>query len=205
MPSDPFGLTIEAALLLVTLAGALGTWIAYRRSELRRDEVVAWVNKVIENMQTTVLLIGRNVSMPALERNERLRELGISASILLEQGRILFKNVDPRKYGSDKQPAYRGLRPMILDQVLFMHQLAVAWPTLPAQDHGHAFDIGLFSLRRFVSLAQQEVGRGRVASGYSKAQGSGGRLEDLLDLQRLGKPIGPELKKTLFGVKTIYS
>jgi hypothetical protein len=166
--------------VIVAVAG----WSASRKQELRLNEVLLWVNASIDCIQTVVLLIGREaLSLTDDERRDRLEEQGVRASVLVGQGRMFFQNAERDSFGQDKHPAFRGLRPLILDVLVVIHQLALAWPKLKT-DHGAAFDVALDCLQRFVSLAQQEVGRERTASAYVAAGGSGASFASLLEEQR---------------------
>ncbi len=42
-------------------------------------------------------------------------------SALLDRGRLLFPNEAPDRHGGDKPGAFRGFRPVVLDQIKYMH------------------------------------------------------------------------------------
>lgn len=47
--------------------------------------------------------------------------LMLAISSLIERGRLFFPNIDPESKGGEKEGAYRGFRPPILDALVFAH------------------------------------------------------------------------------------
>ena len=179
---------ISAAGLLLAIVGTYAAWATARRNELRKNEVLAWVNEAITSLQTTALLAHPDwFPMPEDVRNEKMRAESIKASVLVERGRMFFRNKSWGTYGNKKEPAYRGLRPMILDELVILHGLARDWPNLNPTKRALAFHIAVESLKRFVSMAQQEVGRERVASAYAGAAGDGVHFQTLLEAHESGE------------------
>ena len=72
-----------------------------------------------------------------------------------------------------KQPAYRGFRPAILDPIVVVHQIAVAWRAADPDMQLRYRCVAEDCLKTFVSLAQKEVGRSRAASAYASRSGNG--------------------------------
>lgn len=181
------------AAVVLTLVGFSAAYITARRNELRREEVLSWVNEGIACLQTTALLANASwYPIAEDERSGRLLELSIKASILVEQGRLFFKNKAFGSHGLSKEPAYRGIRPMILDELIVIHGLSRGWNSLQVEDRGLASEIAVSCLKRFVSMAQQEVGRDRAASSYAASAGDGASFDALLDglksKRRLDRP-----------------
>lgn len=46
----------------------------------------------------------------------------VAISTLVDRGRMFFPNLNPEKKGAEKEGAYRGHRPPILDALMFVHQ-----------------------------------------------------------------------------------
>ena len=63
-----------------------------------------------------------------VESEKRLASIGFDTAILVERGRIFFRNQPRGNYGTHKKAAYRGLRPLILDPLVAAHQIAVRIP-----------------------------------------------------------------------------
>ena len=168
---------VELALGFVSIliaAGALAwTFYTWRMKELRRDEVLAWGNSCIDVLQSIffecrAIEAGREASL------SNLLDLAKRASVLVEQGRIFFRNAKPDKFGQEKQLAYRGFRPRILDTLVSAFQVA--------EGVGSMSDERLISkcrklsennVRSFVSLLQMEVGRDKTACANTSVGGIG--------------------------------
>jgi hypothetical protein len=166
---------------LVAVAGLLIALRQTRESALRRADVLAWANDAIRELQSLLL-----ISMPdqnelvAAARKARLTDIVFNTSVLVERGRLFFKNEIRDDHGQDKDLAYRGYRPLILDQIVLAHQIACRWEDASGDDRAAMHLIATECARRFVSLAQQEVGRSKTASSVTKKGGDGRPLEDLL-------------------------
>ncbi len=166
------------SVLLPALA-LFGTWMSWRRSELRRDDVLVWGNDAIAALET-ILLICIDEENHRTAPNPRMDDLRYRTAILVEQGRLFFRNKDPHRHGGSKQSAYRGLRPCILDPLVVAHQIATAWPTADPADRAGIRMIAESRLKSFVSLLQKEVGRDRTASAETGEGGDGATLRHLL-------------------------
>lgn len=158
---------------LVALLGLGAGWFKWRDSQLRRTEVHAWANQVIAAMET-ILLLGRygKSFFTGPELCTKFKELSFTTSILLEQGRLFFRNQRQGAYGMEKSSAYRGLRPLILDQILIAHLIAVEWLNADSCGQARLRFVAEGCLRNFVSLVQKEVGRSRSASAEAKRGGN---------------------------------
>jgi hypothetical protein len=90
----------------------------------RDNDVIRWSNDMIDTIVGIEFLL-RPGSRPAdaaafaAKRDDFLAKL--SASI--EKGRLYFPNVDHRKFGTDKEAAYRGHRQPILDRLVEIYDL----------------------------------------------------------------------------------
>lgn len=166
---------------VVALAAFLwALFVAYRAS-FKTDEVRGWAKECICTMQSIAIT---NTDVQVESRDFILGDLAIKSSILLEQGRLYFRNKKRREYRTDKHPAYRGYRPAILDELLISHQIALRFTNLSPEDRAFAGPIAQSCEKRFVSLAQMEVGRIAAASRYNETAGDGQHLDELIEQAR---------------------
>lgn len=178
------------ASAVLTAVALFASWRSWRRSELRRDDVLAWANEAIAAMQSLRIVTGSvRTRLSEEQARERLGQLLFDTSVLVERGRLFFRNAPDRKHGRNKPHAYRGRRPVILDQLVLAHQIACAWPDADPESRRAMALVAQDVTRRFVSLVQMEVGRVRSASADARRRGDGldlaGRIREL-DSARLG-------------------
>jgi hypothetical protein len=177
------GLTSAAIVGLlsafITGAGLFLAWRQARERQLRKDDVLKWANEVIRTLQSLYLycyLEGRAIEP------EKLRAIAADTSILVEQGRLFFRNTPDPTYGADRHPAYRGYRPKLLDPIVVAHQIAMQWDGAAADERQRMTLVAEDCVKIFVSLAQLEVGRSQTASIDAGQKGEGRRLDDLMEL-----------------------
>ena len=169
------------------MIGLITGWAKWRDAQLRRSEVLVWSNQGIAAMETLVLAcsLGSSIYDPA-ELDKKLKELCVTSAILVEQGRLFFKNQRLGDHGQHKQPAYRGLRPCILDPLIVGHQIALSWPNASPENRVRMRLVAEKHLKIFVSLVQKEVGRSRTVSSDTKRGG------DRIDLPQLMTSVDQE-------------
>jgi hypothetical protein len=182
----PGNLEAVAALasVLLTAVALFAGWRSSRKSELRREDVANWADESIAALQTLLLVcIHGDPPVPAAEAEKRRAEILFKTSILVEQGRMFFRNAGPYSEGREKHRAYRGKRPEILDQLVAAHQIACRWPGAADEERVRMRLVAEDCLKRFVSLVQLEVGRSRTASAGTRRRGTGAlltaRMEEL--------------------------
>ncbi len=124
-----------------------------RLEGLRLDEVATWAERSISALQRVVLMTG-NYPSSVEDRDRALRELGVELSVLVEVGRMFFRNDVSSGYGNHKEPAYRGLRPLLLDHVLLSHEVCRAWLGGNETDRERLSLAACMAERRFVSLVR---------------------------------------------------
>jgi hypothetical protein len=193
---------VAAIAAIVGLLGALLGWVLseYRASktwklelqrfkneelvrekdELRRNEVHAWTDRGIETLITLSISTRYPELVDEADIGERMIELSFASSVLVEQGRLFFKNKPHGDFGKEKPSAFQGLRPKILDELVLAHQIALRWRGSDAIAKRKLSYLAHGALQRFVSLAQLEVGRQRAASDYAAAGGFGINIDRLL-------------------------
>ena len=167
--------------LTFLLASAVGLY-QWRSNELRHGDVLAWSDRSIDVLQRIYLLM-RSDSEDDADCRKTLSSLSVEASILVEQGRLRFKNIKKgslKRYGSEKPLAYQGIRPTILDWLLCVHEAAARWQTAKQDERKLLLKAVEIAERNFVSLAQSEVGRARTSSKSTREPGEGLPLEKVL-------------------------
>jgi hypothetical protein len=177
---DGWAAAIIAAIAVLI---AYGQWReTQKQSRLRRDEVHGWADEVIDQLQTVLLA---TVHTPPLQSEEdclqRMRIAAFKLPVLIERGRLFFKNKATDGFGSEKPAAYRGYRPMILDPLVLAYQITCSWQGADNEDQYKMRILLKSSLENFVSLAQGEVGRGVTASPDTSVGGHGVHLRSLMD------------------------
>ena len=160
---------------------ALLVWLQWRERQLRQDDVLHWASEVIRAEQTLylVLFLGDSAFDKAAMKST-LAKIAVDTSVLVEQGRLFFKNTPHPTHGADRHPAYRGYRPMLLDPIVVAHQIACQWEGSADEERERMVLVAEDCVRRFVSMAQREVGRSRTAHGDSALKGEGEPLETVL-------------------------
>jgi hypothetical protein len=186
--------------VIVTLVSALIAggalflaWRQARERQLRKDDVLKWSLEAIRSLQTLYLLcfLGEPVfDKPAIKK--LLAQIAVDTSVLVEQGRLFFRNTPHESYGKDRHPAYRGYRPVLLDPIVVSHQIACQWEGATEDERMRMTLVAEDCVKRFVSLAQLEVGRSLTAHQDVGKKGEGEKLEVLL--AKLGEPRVDALK-----------
>jgi hypothetical protein len=180
-------LTAIAGFISATIAaiGAGLVWLQWRERQYRKDDVLRWANDVIRNLQTLHLicfLAKDNFAEAAVI--EMQKQIAIDTSVLVEQGRLFFRNAPDPEHGRDRPPAYRGFRPELLDPIVVAHQIACQWDTADDSTRRRMTLVAQDCVQRFVSMAQMEVGRSRTAHRDTARGGRGDTLVALMeDLQ----------------------
>lgn len=187
----PGNLEAMAAVVsvLLTAVALFAGWRSSRKAELRREDVANWADEAITALQTLLLIsIHGDPPIQAAEAERRRVELLIQTSVLVERGRMFFRNAAPYSEGRGKPRAYRGKRPEILDQLVAAHQIACRWPRADDEERVRMRLVAEDCLKQFVSLVQLEVGRSRTASAGTRRRGTGAVLSlrmDELDPERV--------------------
>ena len=169
-------MTIDSLSLLITAAGvpiaALVFWWQRREAMLRKSEVLAWSNEVISALSSLWIICRlRTSAWETPEVTVRMNNILFDTSILIERGRLFFKNADKENYGLENEPAHQGYRPRILDPIMTAHRIACLWGESNEQRRLRMAVITEKSLQQFVSLAQKEVGRGKLVGSPEAAAG----------------------------------
>ena len=139
-------------------------------------------NDVIRSLQTLLLVCSLGPkAFDEKTAKATLREIAVNTSVLVEQGRLLFRNAPDPEHGKDKHPAYRGHRPELLDPIVIAHQIACSWHEADLEAQRRMTIVAEDCVRQFVSLAQQEVGRSRTVSAETAKGGEGLTLAQMME------------------------
>lgn len=165
----------------IAAVAATLVWLQWRERRLRQDDVLGWSSAVITSLQTLylTLFLGDSSFTPSEARAVRGR-IAVETSVLVEQGRLFFRNTPHPTHGAHRHPAYRGFRPMILDPIVVAHQIACQWDGCAEEERERMVLVAQDCVRSFVSMAQREVGRSKTAHMASAIKGEGEKLEVLL-------------------------
>lgn len=187
---------VAAVVAVLGAVGALTTWVVgrferadERKAErakahaegLRLDEVAGWAAEAIGVMQS--LVVALQLDEKAIQnddRRARVLEVAFQSSVLIETGRLFFKNAIIDDFGKDKELAYRGYRPVVLDQLVIACQVANRFLVQKHDNDCRLLAVAEDATRKFVSLVQAEVGRSRSASTDTNIHGDGANLDYLL-------------------------
>jgi hypothetical protein len=176
--------------LLATLIGLGFAYVQWRTKELRKDEILEWSQECIDVLQRTYLLVSAAAQgkiQPSYD--VMLTEMRFRSSVQTERGRMFFLNVKD-SWGSDKPKAYQGLRPVILDCLVANFQICELAQDPNGSDLFALEQLSLSNTRRFVSYAQEEVGRSKLSK--SAAEGTGFHVDVTRDMHEY-QP-GPPLR-----------
>jgi hypothetical protein len=114
---------------VLAIASLVASWvIAGRQSTLQFETlraemdagVIAWAQQAMGLVsQAAALARGRGGVYAADEFQRLTLELEFGLSAAVDQGRLFFPNEDPAHWGQDKEGAFQGIRPPILDALVF--------------------------------------------------------------------------------------
>ncbi|MCK0210062.1 hypothetical protein MWN33_18680 [Starkeya koreensis] len=166
------------ASAVVAAFALLFTWKGIRTSALRTEDVYRWANEAIISLNSLYLLLylSRHKLLKATDIDTKTDDILFTTSNLVEQGRLLFKNAYHKTHGAEKQPAYRGLRPAVLDPLVLAHQIACHWREADEDRRAAMEAVVDDCVKTFVSLAQHEVGRKGTVSKDTQKGGNGADL-----------------------------
>ena len=164
--------------IALTIVGLGFAYTAWRSKEPRKDEILAWSQECIDIFQRTYLAVsGASKATDKQKYFDVLPELKLRSSVQVERGRLFFLNVK-----HDQLISNRGLRPIILDCLVANCQICELAPQYLDGDLRKLAAISLQYGRRFVTLAQEEVGRSQQSnSGAEKAGDHVDISNDMMD------------------------
>jgi len=114
---------------LLALASLVLNWLVVRRqTELQYEtlraemdsEVIAWAHEAIDLVaEASTLARGRGAMYPAVEFRRLAHETSQKLSAIADRGRLFFPNEEHDRHGQEKEAAFQGFRPPILDSIVF--------------------------------------------------------------------------------------
>jgi hypothetical protein len=120
---------VAAVSALLALVSLVLNWLVVRRQTAMQfeslkaqmdSEVLAWVHEAIDLVsQGATLARGRGAIYSREEFGRLALETGQKLSSAADRGRLFFPNEAPHAHGQDKEAAFQGFRPPILDAVVF--------------------------------------------------------------------------------------
>lgn len=116
-----------ASLVLNWLVVRKQTQLQYETLKAEMDaEVIAWAHEAIDQVsQSMSLALGRGGTYPPQEFERIAHETSQKLSSIADRGRLFFPNEAPQAHGQDRESAFQGFRPPVLDAVVFAcHRLA---------------------------------------------------------------------------------
>lgn len=124
-------LVVTVASAIFAIIGAISSHLETRRQEKIRVETlrmhvdgasIDWGSHAIDTLGRMIMFAKtrrQQTNDQSFETNKV--NLMIQLSSLIERGRMFFPNIDPEKKGAEKEGAYRGHRPPILDALVFAY------------------------------------------------------------------------------------
>ena len=132
----------------LALASFLFNWGLVRRQAAMQFEslkaqmdadMMHWAHEAIDAVSDAIALARSGGVYEPADLRRRLLETSQRLSSLADRGRLYFPNVQPEASGQEREAAFRGFRPTILDSVVFAHyQVDQLNPDLREPDHDAA-------------------------------------------------------------------
>ncbi len=113
---------------IMAIASAAASWaIASRQTELQYEavraemdvEVVSWAQEAISELAEASKLVRQKALLSADEFALRISDAACKLSALADRGRLFFPNEFQDLHGQSKEFAFQGVRPPILDALVF--------------------------------------------------------------------------------------
>lgn len=156
---------VVSALIALVSFGL--NWLVVRRqTELQYEtlraemdaEVISWAHEAIDEVsKATALARGRGVAYGSDELKRLAFETCQALSSLADRGRLFFPNESPETHGRDKEAAFQGYRPPILDAVVFASSRIGRLDTNASEPDKEAAEFLSKCRRLLVSEAQNAI------------------------------------------------
>jgi hypothetical protein len=190
---------------VLALASLVLNWLVVRRqTELQYEtlkaemdaEVIAWAHEAIDLVSQGISLArGRGTAYAADEFPRLMHETSQNLSSIADRGRLFFPNEAPDRHGQDKETAFQGYRPPILDAVVFACNRLARMDASASGPDGEAADFLTKCRRLLVSEAQNAIDPRR--RGQMLRRLAVGRLDDKTSAYALSAELG-EAMEALF-------
>ncbi|MBY0566361.1 MAG: hypothetical protein K2P70_03570 [Hyphomonadaceae bacterium] len=114
---------------VLALASLVLNWLVVRRqTELQYEtlraemdaEVIGWSQDAIDQVSEAITLAsGRGTAYASADFSRLAHETAQKLSSIADRGRLFFPNEEPDRHGQEKEAAFQGFRPPILDAIIF--------------------------------------------------------------------------------------
>lgn len=182
-------------------------WIVVRRqTELQYEtlraemdaEVIGWSHEAIDQVSQAVALArGRGLAYSADEMKRMAFETCQRLSSIADRGRLFFPNESPETHGREKEAAFQGYRPPILDAVVFASTRIGRLDTQATEPDKEAAEFLSKCRRLLVSEAQNAIDPRR--RGQMLRRLAVGRLDDKTSAYTLAAELGEGLESLFPG------
>jgi hypothetical protein len=193
---------VAAASAVLALVSLVLNWMVVRRQTQLQVEglkaqmdtdVLAWAHEAIDLVSQGVSLArGRGAIYAPDEFRRLVHETSQKLSSSADRGRLFFPNEAPSEHGQDKEGAFQGYRPPILDAVVFTcSRVDRMVPDEPGPDKDAA-DFMIKCRRLLVSEVQNAIDPRR--RGQMLKQLAIGRADDVKSSFRMAAELGEALE-----------
>ncbi len=151
-------------------------------------DMLSWAHEASDALSEGVLLArGRGLCFPVEEMRVRRLSAAQRLSSLADRGRLFFPNHSPDAHGNDRESAFKGFRPPILDCVVFAYFQLDRMDSDGAAPDADTADYLIRCRRLLISELQQAIDprrRGQMLSRLSQTRhaGSGPDFKAAADL-----------------------
>ncbi len=152
---------------IVAVASFAFNWVVVRRQMSMQYEglkaqmegdMMKWAHEAVDLISTGAQLArGRGRIYASGELAPRLNEIAIRLSSVADRGRLFFPNTGETLHGLEKERAYQGFRPPVLDAVIFAHMQVDRIDPRATEPDTESAEFLVRCRRLFVSEAQSAI------------------------------------------------
>jgi hypothetical protein len=161
-------------------------------------ELQDWAQEAVDTLSEACMFAERHAEWPNEPRGARVALLW-RLSAIADKGRLFFPNLAPDHHGQDKEGAFKGFRPPVLDAVIFAFQML---ERMDVRNLGPDLDTAAFirdCRRALISEVQRAVDprrRGRMLERLAKA-GRQMRSDGFIEVNALAERLETRYPGTL--------
>jgi hypothetical protein len=202
MPSLSLEGWLAVVSALLALVSLVLNWLVVRRqTQLQFEtlkaemdaEVIAWAHEAVDHVSQGISLArGRGATYGAEEFARLAHETAQKLSSIADRGRLFFPNEAPDQHGQDRETAFQGYRPPILDAVVFACSRLGRVDASASGPDKEAADFLTKCRRLLVSEAQNAIDPRR--RGQMLRRLAVGRLDDKTSAYTLAAELGEAME-----------